>query len=770
MDYVTEFYHRGYRVMGIHHVNSKGECGCGNQKCEAQYKHPSVKNWQLVPDWSQEQFDTFMEIGTFNTGWGVLMSGLFVIDVDARNGGVESFRKLCLDVDIDLEQEAGFIVMSGSGNGSMHLYFKSPEPPVALLQSLPQYKGIDFKSTGFVVGCGSQHKSGNRYHIHESSDDIDAIDHLPEQLIALLRRPDKMRTRSSSGVVDISLQELKELVKFIPNNDEDYEHWISIGMGLHQTTGGSLDGLDLWEDWSSKSSKHDDTEMGRKWHSFGKSSNSVTLGTLMHHARIGGYVAPVTLTQPQNFDVQIDDILDTSHVDLTRPHGFIGQLTAWINSQCLFPRESLAVAAALYVVSAVGGMRNIDAESGMSGNVIFFCLSDSSTGKESILKAITECLKEVHLMPALHGKFKSEQELMRNLVRHQLAAYLIDELGLELGKISNAQKRGGAAYLEGLVGLIMSAYSKADGTLAISGDMKQEIKDQLLKEASRIQSRLDKGAVGLNAHELEQELKDITRRLLSVENGIENPFLTIFGVTTPVTFDHLVDFESATNGFVGRAMIFREHNSHPRRKDLKEFTKSKKPLPEHLKDSLRRMYSGGYAFAATETRIAATGEVSKVSMTLEAQSAMEAVYEAFHAIGERELSRGLESIPRRGWEITAKIALLMGMESGVIELADVQFAYAMAKRDIEGKIKLAFSNEAETSKDDRGNAGVMRLLSYLDASEAISKAQLFNKMRRKFSKEEFESFFEFCVKNDLIIVEEEVSARNGRIVQKVKLV
>jgi len=90
----------------------------------------------------------------------VLVDGLLVVDVDARNGGVDSWARLVEDV--PEIAGAGLIVATGSGGGSKHLYFSLPEP-VPLVQTLKKYPGIDFKSSGFVVGPGSMHKSGTPY-------------------------------------------------------------------------------------------------------------------------------------------------------------------------------------------------------------------------------------------------------------------------------------------------------------------------------------------------------------------------------------------------------------------------------------------------------------------------------------------------------------------------------------------------------------------------------------------------------------------------------
>jgi hypothetical protein len=61
-----------------------------------------------------------------------------------------------------------------------------------------------------------------------------------------------------------------------------------------------------------------------------------------------------------------------------------------------------------------------------------------------------------------------------------------------LNKLANASKKGGASYLEGVVGALMSVYSKANGYLPITGDLKEELKSKLLLEYAQVEKKLEK--------------------------------------------------------------------------------------------------------------------------------------------------------------------------------------------------------------------------------------------------------------------------------------
>ena len=94
---IYDYIDAGFKVFGLH-GSSGGLCNCGDVECKAILKHPVMSNWQNVPHWSDEQIECFNELGHFNTGFGVLVKEFLVVDVDARNGGIASFKQLCKDI------------------------------------------------------------------------------------------------------------------------------------------------------------------------------------------------------------------------------------------------------------------------------------------------------------------------------------------------------------------------------------------------------------------------------------------------------------------------------------------------------------------------------------------------------------------------------------------------------------------------------------------------------------------------------------------------
>jgi len=689
-----DFMDAGYRIFGLHKITDEG-CACGDPECPTIGKHPVASNWQHSPDWSDEQIEVMEMTGQLSTGYGVLVAGgLLVVDVDARNGGVASYEKLAEAV--PQIGGAGLVVNTGSGGGSRHLYFRVPDD-VPFVQSLPEYPGIDFKSTGYVVGPGSLHKSGATYDavIGQPCD----IGTAPEALVDLLRKPERYRSKDDNGAaIDYTLGDLRSMVMAIPNDDGvGHEQYIRIGMGLHEATGGADEAFDIWQEWARKSSRHGKNGRSRienRWHSFGKASNPVTVGTLKHYAEQAGWREPVTFTSDWQ-PISGDDPLDLRGVDLLRPPGFVGDVAAWINRQSLFPRENLAVAAALMVVSNCGGMRYSDPLDHSSFNLFCFGVADSSTGKEAILQGHNDLIRAAGLSGALVGGIKSEQEIYRNLVRHQAAFYAIDELGEVFGKITSASKRGGAVYLEGVIGTLMAIYSKSNSFVPVTGDLKEEIRNALQAEYGRLQKAIDNNEDKTGV--LSRKLERVSQQLDTVDMGIENPFLSIFGVTTPEKFNSLMNFDMAANGFMGRALIFRELEKNPRIRP--RASRRKEPVPDAIKFALLNLYAPGH-FDVDAGRIERIGEKSHIATTEDAAAALDQVGDAFWESAEeqKELT-GLHPIPRRGYELTAKVSAVLAMPSGLRTVEHVRWAYALVKRDIDGKMRLAHSNSALEKQD-----------------------------------------------------------------------
>jgi hypothetical protein len=750
-----EFLDNEFPVFGLHGANLKGQCGCGQPSCQAAYKHPLVSNWQHTPHWSDDQLEVMEQTGQFDTGYGVLIRGGLVIDIDARNGGVESLALLANDY--PSLKKCGLVVKTGSGGGSRHFYFKLPEE-IALVQHLDQYPGIDFKSSGFVVGPGSLHASGNRYEVSFGS--VDQIEDAPDDIIALLRKPDRHRAVIDGLTVDVSHAELADMLASI-NPDTDHDIWVKCGMAIHHASNGTA--FDVWDAWSATGSKYPGSDtLHKRWHSFGKASNPVTLGTLKHHAEQGGWLEPVTFTP--NEDIEVTDANDTdidiTGIDLKRPPGFVGEVVTFVNSQCRYPRENLAVAAALTSVGNIVGLRYADAVQDVTTNLFTFCVAGSGTGKEAIQQAVLAIHRAASLAPAVHGNIKSEQEILRNLTDHQAAYYIIDEIGIMLKKIKNAQQKGGAAYLDGVIGMLMSVYSKANGWLPVTGDMRKEVRKSLLQELHQIERKLEDKPNSI----LQDRVTAIEYAIKSLENGIEKPFLSLMGFTTPVMFDDLVDYESATNGFIGRSLLFNERETVPEGK--KKFVRP--PMDERLGLALAALYSAGSYGIMEGQRIEHYGEKLTIPTNDDAEIMLEQVMQLFHEVAlEHKDKNGLETLALRAKEAVAKVSFILAVPEGIRTVEHVRWAYALVRRDVDEKTRLVIGNDRR--KDSPAQALMARILNLVAGDNGETLGVLVNRIK-SVKKEDIQKCLDLMIKEKMIVMQETVHPRKKIVSKRYKMV
>lgn len=746
MDYRL-FWEAGYRVFGLYGKGANGKCECGNPDCpeKSLFKHPRVSNWQHTPHWSEEQLETMEAMRQFKTGYGVELHEMLVVDVDARNGGVESAARLIENV--PEIAGSGMIVETGSGGGSKHYYFKAP-PGVALLGRLAEYPGLDFKSgAAFVVGPGSMHASGNIYRtVYGSPDDIDMA---PDRLIDMLRVPERHRAEISGRTVDVSVAEIEEMLRFIPNNDLDYDQWVKIGMAVHHATGGSA--FDIWDRWSQQSKKYEAASMSYKWHSFGRSANPVTLGTLIHYAEQNGYIQPVTFTPDREFTFEKPEAytrpktIDTSSFDPMRPPGFAGRLALWIEGRTRRKREALAAMSAIWAMGVAFGLRYGDDRDRATTNLFVFNVAASGSGKDGILSATAEVLEVCGLSAAVHGTIKSEQEIARNLIRHQMAAYMMDEVGFLFQKINGA-KKSGASYLEGVLGLMMSAYSKADGKLLVSGDLKEDIRAHLRKELLQIEKVMEEN--GEKPH-LVARRDAITFQMDHLDAGIDRPFLTMTGYTTDRNFNELVSYDNVVTGFMGRAILCREEDTAPSTK--KGWRKL--PMPEDLKVTLQQLSMGGsFDVMASGRRIENYSERIQIPTAPDANEMLDLIIDLFDEMAyEHKARTGLEALPMRGYEQVSKISLILAIPEGLRTVEHVRWAYALVRRDIETKMRLVLANDHQ--KDDPLVALRMTIASMVDGPDGETLGVICNRLARKFKREDIEKCLERMVEENRLTKE-----------------
>jgi len=184
-----------------------GKCTCGGAHVEPKDvgKHPSLPEWNryatsdssVVAQWWEKDPQT-------NVGVVCRPSGFFVIDIDPRSGGPDSFEKFEALVEGALpptvEAITGeYTIAGGKVMRGRHLFYKCDESE-ALIGNLKKsgLNGVDIKHNGYVLIAPSRHFSGVCYEWAPGKAPWEIeMATAPEELLNALRKKGR---KSSTGL------------------------------------------------------------------------------------------------------------------------------------------------------------------------------------------------------------------------------------------------------------------------------------------------------------------------------------------------------------------------------------------------------------------------------------------------------------------------------------------------------------------------------------------------------------------------------------------
>jgi P4 family phage/plasmid primase-like protien len=193
----------GWKILPCYGIVG-GRCTCGGTHSEPKDvgKHPSIPEWNnratsdlsVINNWWQQSPEN-------NIGVNCVTSGFFVIDIDPRSGGPDSFDKFEALLEGALPPTVEAITGEYSYNGrsarGRHLFYKCSSDE-ALVGNLKKsgLNGIDIKHNGYVLITPSRHFSGVCYEWAPGKApwEIEMAE-APEELLNALRK----RGRKASG-------------------------------------------------------------------------------------------------------------------------------------------------------------------------------------------------------------------------------------------------------------------------------------------------------------------------------------------------------------------------------------------------------------------------------------------------------------------------------------------------------------------------------------------------------------------------------------------
>lgn len=167
-----------------------------------------------------------------------------------------------------------------------------------------------FSTRGFVTF------TGNTLDITELLGNTDTVAPLPEAVRELhaerfTRKSEPLETGTSGEPAGLTVAQIQQCLEALPT-DLHYDDWVMVGMAIHCETQGQ--GFEIWEEWSTHSSKYSNREYNEeRWRSFGKGNGSQVTGrSLVHLANEHG--ARISLNapaSPEEFEELVEDVNST---------------------------------------------------------------------------------------------------------------------------------------------------------------------------------------------------------------------------------------------------------------------------------------------------------------------------------------------------------------------------------------------------------------------------------------------------------------------------
>ena len=200
----------GWKILPCHGLTNESMCTCGGRHSDAKDigKHPVISGWNTgaTSDRSQIQ-NWWIENPDYNIGVYCKGSGFFVIDIDPRSGGDDSYLSFETMVEGNLpptvEAITGEYMFNGKKVRGRHLYYKADQSE-QFLGNLAKLglKGIDIKWNGYVMVAPSRHQSGVVYEWKPGHApwEIEMAE-APEELLEAVRK----RNRNGSAITGTSM-------------------------------------------------------------------------------------------------------------------------------------------------------------------------------------------------------------------------------------------------------------------------------------------------------------------------------------------------------------------------------------------------------------------------------------------------------------------------------------------------------------------------------------------------------------------------------------
>ncbi|WRQ11969.1 hypothetical protein vBSlqSZDD2_58 [Serratia phage vB_SlqS_ZDD2] len=321
------------------------------------------------------------------------------------------------------------------------------------------------------------------------------------------------------------------------------------------------------------------------------------------------------------------------------PPGFVGEIMKDIAKKEIRPQPTLRIYGAIHLVAAAANHK-VKTPGHMKLNLITMVVGASASGKDAAIDYAQKVAGKLGMAKYFYGSIASEQDISNNFLDSSgVSVYVVDEAH-DLFKAINDKRS--PAYLQKISGALMKSYTSSLYTFR--GNDKRQAQAEYDDAKKKIEKVMNDEGVKAPA-EFEKRMAHIKERLMMVQDGLRDPFLSLYAISTPDKMAEQFSIDNIESGFLGRALIGLGTSDRPAK------------VPRHLRDFTDPAQS---IVNRLQGVVAMTTKIAKWKDDETAQLAMEIE----DRIDDARNDPILGAIAARSWEQVEKLATVLSIPDG----------------------------------------------------------------------------------------------------------
>ena len=244
----------------------------------------------------------------------------------------------------------------------------------------------------------------------------------------------------------------------------------------------------------------------------------------------------------KNLTIYINKTL--SNVTLSEPPGIAGQITREVSK---FEHRSIKEIRPLVALSILSILNHHKKCYG-GGKLHFqgLGIALSGAGKEAHITFIKLVLEKLGMSNRIASKPRSDKNILQDIIEIEDLLYIFDEAH---SFFNQATKSGGCAFESGMLDVLLEAITSEKFYIP------SKIKNELInKYNSVVDSYSKKEKLSTKQQALFDKSIRITDKL---EKGVNSPFLSLVGYSTPINLDTVINEHNIEQGLLGRFIILK---------------------------------------------------------------------------------------------------------------------------------------------------------------------------------------------------------------------